>query len=99
MTLISCSAWQPTGKKAAQQRAQSGKSPLVVEVARRLRCQEPCGERPYRVELVPDPRCSHKGEMFRVPGKPPVLLIGDKTSAAAPDEGGVLEQPARPPSP
>ena len=49
----------------------------VAEVARLLRCQGQCRERPHQVELVPDARCDHKGVPFRVPGKPPVVLVGD----------------------
>ena len=49
----------------------------VAEVARLLRCKEQCGERPHHVELVPDPRCDHEGVPLRVPGKPPVVLVGD----------------------
>jgi hypothetical protein len=57
----------------------------VAEVARLLRCKSQCGERPHHVELVPDARCDHKGVPLRVPGKPPLLLIGDCSGAAAPD--------------
>ena len=47
----------------------------VAEVARQLRCQGQCGERPHYVELVPDARCDFRGAPFRVTGKPPVVLV------------------------